>query len=52
MDRILINDYWGNNDGVEEYGEKHRSTSVGDIMVCEDGIYAVDMSGFKLLRKF
>lgn len=44
--------YWGENEGVEEYGEKHRSTSVGDIFVCEDGVYAVAMTGFKLLRKF
>lgn len=47
-----IESYWGENDGVEEYGEKHRSTSVGDIMVCEDGIYAVDTCGFKKLRTF
>ena len=44
--------YWGENDEVEEFGEKHRSTSMGDIFVCEDGIYVVDFVGFKLLRKF
>ena len=44
--------YWGDNEEVEEHGSRHRSTSVGDILVCEDGIYAVAMSGFKLLRKF
>ena len=46
-----INSYWGDNKKVEAYG-KNRSTSVGDVMVTEDGIYAVGMSGFKLLKSF
>ena len=31
---------------------KHRSTSVGDIFVCKDGIYLVDRIGFTLVRRF
>lgn len=47
-----IANYWGENEGVEEYGKENRSTSVGDVLVTEDGVYAIAMFGFKLLRSF
>lgn len=28
-----IDDYWGHNEGVTEMGSRHRSTSVGDLVV-------------------
>ena len=28
-----IDDYWGNNEGVTEMGSRHRSTSIGDLVV-------------------
>lgn len=41
-----IDDYWGNNPGVEEFNSKHRSTSVGDIMERDGKWYVVAPIGF------
>ena len=38
--------------GLVKGNGKHRSTSVGDVFVCRDGIYLVDRVGFTLARRF
>ncbi len=38
--------------GLVKGNGKHRSTSVGDVFVCQDGIYLVDRLGFTLARRF
>ncbi len=38
--------------GLVKGNGKHRSTSVGDVFVCQDGIYLVDRVGFTLARRF
>ena len=45
---------WNENIEVNENANftQFRSTSVGDLMICPDGIYAVAPSGFDLIRKF
>ena len=47
-----IQNSWVHNDGTEALVNNPRSTSVGDIFVCEDGIYGVAAYGFTLLRPF
>lgn len=46
-----INQSWTLNDDVEAIKEKVRSTSVGDLLFTEDGIYVVATFGFDLVRK-
>lgn len=42
-----IDDDWGNNKGVEALVERRRSTSVGDVVVGEDGTrYRCEMMGW------
>ena len=54
----MTNHLYGNwceqlkDDGLLKGGGRHRSTSVGDIFVCQDGIYLVDRIGFTLARQF
>ena len=40
------------DNGLLKGNGKHRSTSVGDVFVCQDGIYLVDRVGFTLARRF
>ena len=40
------------DNGLLKGDGKHRSTSVGDVFVCRDGIYLVDRVGFTLARRF
>jgi hypothetical protein len=45
-----IDQYWGDNDDVIEYGSQHRSTSVGDVVVTDGKFFYVDSFGFKELN--
>lgn len=42
-----IENYWGENPGVELFIERNRSSSVGDIFAINDNFYIVDNFGFK-----
>lgn len=44
-----IDSYWGDNKSVQQIGNEHRSTSVGDLMLKDSKIYFVDIIGFKQL---
>ena len=46
--------HWSMNQNVYPFvkGHKSRSTSVGDIFVCADAMYAVTNSGFQILHQF
>lgn len=46
-----IESHWSENDGVTQFGDRNRSTSVGDIAVLEDKVYMVAGIGFKELPK-
>lgn len=47
-----IDGNWIENEGIEAFGEMHRSTSVGDLMIAKDGIYVVAPFGFDKIRNF
>ena len=41
---------WTTNPEVEAHGPTQRSTSIGDILVNDNGVFAVSSVGFELLR--
>jgi|TARA_R110000824_G_scaffold190282_3_gene371767 hypothetical protein len=44
-----IDSAWTDNPSVVPVDPPHRSTSVGDVVVTEDGVFKVDIFGFKEL---
>ena len=44
-----VDSAWTDNPSVVPVDPPHRSTSVGDVVVTEDGVFKVDICGFKEL---
>ena len=42
---------WTINKELEVFGHSHRSTSVGDIVENDNGVFMVDIVGFKQIKK-
>jgi len=47
-----IEDSWTNNEGVSVYKELPRSTSVGDLLITDEGNFVVAGCGFKEVDMF
>ncbi len=46
-----IDSPWTDNSSVEAVGDSHRSTSVGDVVVNEEGTFLCDICGWKELEE-
>lgn len=44
-----IEDHWSQNEGVTQFGDRNKSSSMGDIMVYNNECFVVAAVGFTLL---
>jgi hypothetical protein len=49
-----IDSHWSNNRGIImlSHERNHRSTSIGDVILFDGKLYAVDVMGFKEIGEF